>query len=185
MTNDKPKNISLSRQQELMNVFDFTWHDLAANREGRITEVQKKKVMRLQGSVWNPMMWIFSFMLIMLFAFVFWISLSSYLSFIELINTGIYVPFSIIGLLISVFIVAAWYSKQKIWRDLQTEIVETIQGIAIVETDPRGLAGSITIHDVRMQARRECILRIKHLEPHVIHYLPNSKVIVSVEVMEQ
>ena len=171
---DKAKGKTLSRQQELMRAIDFTMRDLAANRIGRLSVSQHKNLATAntkQAIFWGCFCCIPT-LVVLAFAGVYY---QEWKGDVLLVTS----PFFIVLLLFTV------YAGRQIWtlrREINEGHVQSVQGLAVVQTQ-QGF--SITVNDMTLYAPLEAILRIKHLEPHIIYYLPRSKVVVSVEVIEE
>lgn len=172
------------RQQELMNVFGFTQSDLETNREGRLTKFQAQKVMKRESNRWKVPM--FAGLFIVLLPMICLISPVFILSLPVRSNglvplTLLFSPIVFAGL---VFFRQGFFRRQHIKSDINLGRVEAVQGIAIVDISDRNHTPKLTIQNHHFAVSRNALLRIKHLEPHIVYFLPRSKIIVSVEVVE-
>jgi hypothetical protein len=187
MTSDIPKNKMLSRQQELMNAFDFTMRDLAANREGTITETHKRAVLRREQQRW--MLYIYLLLGCIFLSLLFWGIAQNNPDggfVMSYIYVGAVYVFPLIALALLPFFLWGFFVRHRIGNELKREQVAVLQGIAVVDTSyERRQYGDVTVNNTKLNAKRDAVLRIKHLEPHIIYYLPRTKVILSVEAIEQ
>lgn len=174
----KTKMKATTRQDELMYAFDFTEEDLEVNREGKIFVGQGQKVMNRENKRWRIM--IFGGLAIAafftscpVFAWIVDGRLEGSLVFAGVI-------YGIGGL---VGIGYGFHQWQLINSDFNVGKVEAVQGIAVIDADSRGKQ-VVMIGSLQLKAKRDALLRIKHLEPHIVYFLPRSKIIVSVEVVE-
>lgn len=170
---EKIKNKALTRQEELMEALNITEDDIAANREGRITSTQQQKLKK-RGRI--------RLMFIVLGA-IFLLVLGIYTVNVFLREgiTGNSIPPAMsfgIGLLIELIVI---WVVGKFGNDVKEGHVEAIQGLAVVKS---GETYSLSVNNIRFNAPQKAIIRIKHLEPHIVYYLPRSKVVLSVEVVE-
>lgn len=177
MTKAKKKLTSVSG--ELMEALNITPDDLAANNDGYISDHQREALSEpMAGSHGNHYAVGFLLMMIALGILVVGGGLSLLFSsptdgYTILIGTGI-----LLG--VSIFIIFLGRRKRYALIDeLERNEFATMQGIAIVQLDDN--TSKFEINDVMFKPDRDIVLRIKHLEPYLIHYLPESKTILSME----
>jgi hypothetical protein len=180
------KNKLLSRQEELMYGFQFSEADLEANREGHLTEHQRKIILERERPDWLFYygMGIFG----ILFGFVTVPVIADMFKHPEdNLVYNLFVVF-IICLVVGGSIYALRLgpkSRKALLQDLEDGIAKSVQGLALVDPGYRRVQATITVNEFKFKAPRDAILRVKHLEPHIFYYLPRSKIILSVEVVEQ
>ncbi|MDQ7027116.1 MAG: hypothetical protein Q9P01_21880 [Anaerolineae bacterium] len=170
---EKIKNKSLTRQEELMEALNITEDDITANREGRITPEQK---LNLQKRVRRRIIFIVLGAIFLLVLGIYTVNV-----FLREGVTGNSIPPALtftVGLLIELIVVMI---VGRFGNDVKDGHVEAMQGLAVVKS---GETYSLSVNNIRFNAPQKAIIRIKHLEPHIIYYLPRSKVVLSVEVME-
>lgn len=171
----KAKSKTLSRQQELMRGLNITEEDIAVNRLGQISMMQREKIL-LQHKEKVIILALSAVGLLVLAIYTFTVfadeGKTNY-------STTLAILFGI-GLVIEMIVMVV---VGKLGRDVKEGLVETVQGLAIV-TSNRQKIYSLSVNDIRFKMPQAAILYIKHLEPHVIYYLPKTKMIVAVEVME-
>lgn len=172
------KKHRLNQEQILMDAFRFNLRDLQSNREGRITKSHSSKIFQRdarysQQVIAGLVVVAFISILAMLIE---WVSnnrgsgLMGMLGFMGLAFSGILLLPSISRL---------WQMTVQVHSSHQ---IAAIQGIIVLDTSPQ--RPMVKIGRVKLRAHRDALLTLKHMSPYVIHYLPKSKIIVSVEAME-
>jgi len=161
-----------------MDAFGFNLRDLHANREGHITKSQFKKAIQRDTRPIRQIILV-SLVITLLSAIVLitdivsndsrGLSTTGEVAFMVLIYSGLFL------------IVATLTWLPFISLNIRQEVATT-QGIVIVDIHPN--RAIVKIGNLKLRAHRDAILTLKHMNPYVIHYLPGSKVIVSVEAME-
>lgn len=174
----KMKNKYFSQEQVLMDAFGFNLRDLHANREGRITKSQFKKAIQHDTRPIRQIILV-SLVITLLSAIVLITDIAGNdsrglttigdMAFMVLVYSG----------LVLIITTLMWLPFISLNRRQE---VATTQGIVIV--DIHASRAIVKIGNMRLRASRDAILTLKHMNPYVIHYLPGSKVIVSVEAME-
>jgi hypothetical protein len=175
---EKLKAKVLTRQEELMLALDVTEDDILANRNGQLLPEHKQKIFKRESRRLVPIGCGTLTILGLIFLVIMVIRN-------EGADDGFILLCEIIGLALMMISLGGFQAIRKLIQfrqDMQAGIVESIQGLAVVEA---GRGYSLSMNDVRFEAPQQAILRIKHLEPHIIHYLPRSKIVVSVETVEE
>ena len=165
-------------QQELMKCLNFTAKDLAMNQMGKLSERQKQHIYWLEQYRWTRPLILSAILGLLLLTDAGYISASLMLYDKDTIPQGAMLAIIVLLMLImwGIFETVASY------RDVQHKIlsdVTGVQGIAIVD-----MRGFLQIGNETFFLPHETLLRIKHLEPHVVYYLPRWKQILSIEVFE-
>lgn len=176
----KAKTKLHNRQQLLMNAFDFRAKDLKANQSGKLTLHQRQK--HRNSNIFHGCAWISIGLLLLLPAVPFFV-----LSLITMdvrnltFSASLFaIAIAFIGLSIAgIGLINLVFSN----RDIQSLEVKKIQGLAVVNT-PAKAESSLSINNIKFKLPGKKIATIKPLEPHIVYYLPKSKIIVSVEAME-
>lgn len=173
----KMKNKSMSRQRELMKVFDFAESDLAKNRVGKLANYQGRRVIDRER-------WYCNEPIIPGLGFGFFASLgiAALMKDAPMDEVLIFLVLTL-GMSLGLFAQSAnrWFS---IWSDVNRGEVSSTRGIVTVDIGDRRHKPKLSIGSLQLKANRNALLRIKHLEPHIVYFLPRSKIIVSVEVVE-
>jgi hypothetical protein len=174
----KTKIKATTRQEELMYAFNFSDADLEANREGRFTEEHRLKVSNRESTRGIGLV------LVGIIAGIMWTAW--FLAALSSPNTELYMYLVLIIFIgLSCTLVAAGYVENSITHsEIDFSRVEAVQGIAVIDAELRGKQ-VVKIGSLQFKANRDALLRIKHLEPHIVYFLPRSKIIVSVEVVEE
>jgi len=169
---EKKKKLS-GQQGELMRVLDIVPDDLIANDEGYISERQQESVLKRQAYQWQ------GFFVVSILLGLFGLLFGGFAAF----NTDKLLPLlAMTGffLLIATFLgVASALYRQKVKGELQKNRFETTQGIAIVNVTEH--QSQLEINGLKLDASPDVLRRVQHLQPYLIHYLPESKVILSME----
>lgn len=174
------------RQQELMYVFNFSWRDLEANRRGEVPDAQRVRLLNRESKRWQQPL-VVGLVLIVASAMcglitIGFMNLESNLRYSETIQFWFF--FAIL-IFIGVLMEIDGFSKmRRLKKSIQSDGIKSVQGIAIVDIGDNRRKPQLTINDYHFVLSRRAILRIKHLEPHIVYFLPRSKIIVSVEVVE-
>jgi hypothetical protein len=167
-----------SPQQELMKSMNFTAKDLAMNQMGKLSERQKQYIYWLEQYRWTRPLILCAILGLLLLGDAGYISASLMLYDKNTVPQGAILATVVLLMLI------IWGSFETItsYRDVQHKLhsyVEGVQGIAIVD-----MRGFLQVGNETFFLPYEILLRIKHLEPHVVYYLPRWKQILSIEVFE-
>lgn len=178
----EPKKKKLTGQQaELMRALDITPEDIEANDAGYITEHQRKTIVGRQMYRWLPFLIPAGIFLLMPPIYLF-IILAEPEAAVPLLFTSLGFWAAAAGFGIAVF----WQ-----WRNLQKDLargeVRSAQGIAVVNVNhaKNTYNSSLEIGDLKLKASPKVLLRVRHLEPYVVNYLPESKVIVSMQHVDE
>ena len=82
-------------------------------------------------------------------------------------------------LLAAFFGIVGVLQQQRVKEELVKNRFETTQGIAVVNVTEH--QSHLEINGLKLNASPDVLRRVRHLDPYVIHYLPESKVILSME----
>lgn len=175
---NKKKKLT-GQQGELMRALDITHDDLLANDNGVISPAQKETLAKRQNYQWKQYNVVGIVM--MLFAFI--------VPTIALISSeGNLDRDGVIGisLMLTIFIGIGlsslgygFWKRQQLNADLKNNQVTTTQGIAVVNITEN--ASILEINGMELNAPEDVLRRIKHLDAYLVHYLPNTKTILSME----
>jgi hypothetical protein len=176
------KTKRLSRQKELCFALGFNEQDLALNRKGRMSERQKERASQRER-INSKSLFAFTVFCICLAFISFSIFIVVASKFAPETVSILPIPFlmSIIGLWITWDLMRDYRAMKS---DFQNGKLKSIEGLAIVDIGHRNKEASLTINGMRFHPNRNTLLRIKQLEPHIVYYVPKSKVVVAVEVLE-
>ena len=162
---------------ELMRVLDITPEDIAANDAGYISEHQREVVNQREGH--QRRQYILAGIVMALIAVVF-----MGVSLIDPDDVQVWILLSSLMLSLSLFLGGfGFVMRQQLQNELNKGKVATVQGIAVVvlEEDKQHLE----INGQKLKANPDVLRRVKHLDPYVIHYLPNSKTILSMQPLSE
>ncbi|MGB7340699.1 MAG: hypothetical protein WBC91_17505, partial [Phototrophicaceae bacterium] len=166
------------QQGELMRVLDITHDDLHANDNGTITPAQQASVLKRQGyQLKTPTIFATVFAMLGI--------LMTLGIFFEQRAEG---DVSVIGVIavLSFFLAAAaipalfaFWKRQSLKNELASNQVATTQGIAVVSIGEN--TSMLEMNGMKLNAPVAVLRRIKHLDRYVVHYLPKTNVILSME----
>jgi hypothetical protein len=98
---------------------------------------------------------------------------------------GEFIGTSVLGLIFAAigFIALALRAvkRRNIDADIANNRLSTMQGIAVVTTGDNDTKGYLEVNEQRFDVSKDVLKRIQHLEPYLVHYLQESKVIVSMQ----
>jgi len=165
-------------------VMSITRDDLAENQSGRISERQKTKLNAEKR-------YKLAFLALGIIATVGVVGYVIARLVMLLVTGGMGQVFSsseimVLAMLV-IFAPIEYRLLRGFWRfsqDVSEGQVESVQGLAVVKSGASS-ASKLFIHDVQYNVSQKTILLIKHLEPHILHYLPRSKAVLSIEVVEK
>lgn len=173
---EKKKKLT-GQQGELMRALDISMDDLIANDEGYITESHRASVIKGQGYQWQQYT---------ILSAVF-TSMSVIFAGIASANPDKLLPLLFMGLFFLVVGLSAGglriYQQRKVKEALANNRFETVQGIAVVNVTWE--ESHLEINGLKLKASPDVLRRVKHLDPYIIHYLPGSKVILSMQHIEE
>lgn len=172
-----------------MQAFRFNQRDLVANREGHITKTHGRKI--LERELWDRdshiMRTILPFIIILILPAL--VCILSGFTVIEFAMSDSPIPEGAIQVMLGslviilICVVGIYFITRSLFRDVNQGEVVTIQGLAIVDNNPK--SPSLTVNNVNLRLNRKALITLKHMEPYVFHCLPKSKVVVSVEAMQR
>lgn len=173
---EKKKKLT-GQQGELMRALDITMDDLIANDEGYITEEHQESILKgqdYQYQQYNILAGVFTFM-------------SVVFAGIASANTDKLLPLLFMGLFFLVVGLSSGgygvYKRRKVKAELASNHFETVQGIAVVNVSWE--EAYLEINGLKLNASPDILRRVQHLQPYIIHYLPGSKVILSMQHIEE
>ncbi|MCA9911934.1 MAG: hypothetical protein KC496_01235 [Anaerolineae bacterium] len=178
----EPKKKKLTGQQaELMRALDITPEDIEANDAGYITEHQRNTVMKRQWYRWWPFLIPTGiFTLMPMFFMVIAATEAEAVLPLVLTSIGFWITAAAFG-------GTLWWQWLQLQKDLRKNEIHTIQGIAVVNVS-RTNNSSISyleINGMKLKASPEVLLRVRHLDPYVVNYLPESKIILSMQHVDE
>lgn len=178
----EPKKKKLTGQQaELMRALDIAPEDVEANDAGYITEHQRSKVMRGQWYRWWPYLIPTVMFTVMPILFLVIAAAEAEAAF----------PMTLLSLIFlataAAFGGVIGWQWNNLRRDLAQNEIKTVQGIAVVSISQpsNGATSFLEINGLRLKASPRVLLRVRHLDPYVVHYLPDSKVILSMQHIDE
>jgi hypothetical protein len=167
------------QQGELMRALDITHDDLRANDNGVISPEQRESLVKRQNYQWKE------YNVIGIAMTLFGLIVPTIAFFASEGNLdrdaviGISVLVSIFMLIGVTSLGYGFLKRQQLQIDLKNNLVATTQGIAVVNiSDEESI---LEINGMKLNASQDVLRRIKHLDAYVIHYLPNTKTILSME----
>lgn len=174
---EKKKKLT-GKQGELMRALDITPDDLEANDAGYITDNQRETVVKRQRYERMPF-------------FALWIVFSLMPLFFLGIGLATGSDDMQVLLILSAFFFAigqamggvnVWL-QSRLNNELGENNVKTVQGIAVVNIGDS--TSVLEIGGMKLKASADVLRRVEHLEPYVVHYLPNSKVVLSMQPVDE
>lgn len=179
----KAKTKHHDRQQLLMQAFNFRASDLKANQSGKLSQRQIQLYMLKQIS---PLIFgtIISFLLtVPIILIILWVNPKNLVAGFVLF--AIYSPSIALGITVS-FRLRRIRRQSFIRNEMNYRRVARVQGLTIVDisNSSRSYYGKLKVNNCIFRLQHEELLCVKHLEPHIVYYLPKSKIIVSVEAMQ-
>lgn len=170
---EQKKKKLTGQQGELMRALDISAEDLLANDEGYITDEQRESVPKRQSyafTQYKVLAGVFSSIALIFPVIVFLADdVPAEILFISLFFLAMATFFGGVGL----------YQYRRLKNDLASGSFQTVQGIAVVNVGES--EANLEINGMKLNASPDVLRRVRHLEPYIIHYLPNSKVILSME----
>jgi hypothetical protein len=175
MSNQKKKKKPGGVQAELMNALNITPDDIRANENGHITDGQRD---RLRQHRQKRERFYAGLALAVTVAVTFWLTVFGFLfGLAENITLLALITLLVAGGLAGV----AWFAKrQQLIQQTTADQVESVQGIVVANTENNRLE----INGLRLRASADVLRRVRHLEPYVVHYLPGSKIVLSMEYID-
>ncbi len=170
------KTKNLTQDQILMDTFRFNMRDLHANREGYITKSQRTKILRRDT---GALVRILSMFIVLAFLAMMGLLIDFIVSTRFGITDAVLIYLLAFSGLITIITFPYWLYMTYALRGAR---VESVQGIIVLDTSPQ--RAMVKIGRLKLRAHRDALLTLKHMSPYVIHYLPKSKIIVSVETIE-
>ena len=167
---EKKKKLT-GQQGELMRALEISVDDLIANDEGYITEAQRTSLPKREAYQWIGQLIISS----IIGSVLLFILLPMILTAMREIHPA---TLSNVTFLFLVTVFIAWHgfiSYNRLKNDLLANKLHTVQGIAVINK------GRLEINGLKLNASPDVLSRVLNLAPYIVHYLPNSKVILSME----
>ncbi|MGB7340700.1 MAG: hypothetical protein WBC91_17510 [Phototrophicaceae bacterium] len=167
------------QQGELMRALDITHDDLRANDNGVISPEQRESLVKRQNYQWKE----YNVIGIAMTLFGLIVPTIAFFSSEGNLDRDAVIGISV---LVSIFMLIGvtslgygFLKRQQLQTDLNNKQVATTQGIAVVNiSDEESI---LEINGMKLNASQDVLRRIKHLDAYVIHYLPNTKTILSME----
>ncbi len=170
---EKKKKLT-GEQGELMRAFNISVDDLIANDGGYITDEQCENVPQRQAYQWKE----YRNIALVLLLFNLAVPIITFFNFEEAPLVALLISIFLLSLA-SIFGTISFMRFRKIKKDLAKGTLRTAQGLAVVNLG--GSQSYLEINGEKLHASPDVLRRVQHLKPYVIHYLPNSKVILSME----
>lgn len=177
MTKGKKKLTTASG--ELMEALNITPEDLAANNDGYISDHQREALTEI--GVGSHGRYTLSGCFLGLLSLPFFV-LAGIFAFLSAPTPDVYLMLVMAGIFFSLAFLLTRIGRHKrfaLAKDLERNEFSTMQGIAIVKIDENN--STVEINDIVFDPDKDVLFRIKHLEPYLIHYLPKTKTILSME----
>lgn len=169
---NKKKKLT-GQQGELMRALDISVDDLIANDDGYISDAQRESVPKRQSYQWlqyKILVGAFSSIALIFPILVFLLDdIEPAILLLSLFFISLATFFGSVGI----------YQYRRLKKDLEANTFPTVQGIAVVNIGES--ESYLEINGMKLNASPDVLRRVRHLEPYIIHYLPNSKVILSME----
>lgn len=162
---------------ELMRVLEITPDDIEANDAGYISQHQREMIVQRE-SIQRRQYFVGAIVVAAVAVFLMGLSIPE--------PEDIRLLFSLAGLLfvVSAALGVVGFGKQKqLERELGNNDIATLQGIAVVNISDT--TSVLEINGEQLKASPDILRRIKHLEPYVVHYLPKSKAILSMQPLDE
>ncbi len=178
----EPKKKKLTGQQaELMRALDITPEDIDANDAGYISDHQRATVVRRQWYRWWPFLIPTAIFAVMPIIFMV-IAATEAEAMLPMVFTSLGFWIAAAG-----FGGAIWWQWLQLQKDLRKNEVHTVQGIAVVNVNrtSNSSISHLEIGGLKLKASPDVLLRVRHLDPYVVHYLPESKVILSMQHIDE
>lgn len=174
----------LSADAELMRALGITDDDLAANEAGQVTQRQREVVE--EYDFYQKIGQLFMggiFGIIGVIALI-----AAMLELTRPGELGADLGFMLFG---AIFVVIAFgmirsrsHKRHTIAMDVLENRVGTMQGIAVVTQRDDNTPGYLEVNDQRFEVGDEVLKRIRHLEPYLIYFLQESKVVIAMQHMD-
>src|SRR5689334_8069457 len=159
---NKPQTPEELLEAEFMRAVGFTPDDLAANREGVLSDYQKQQLIRQRANT-----------------LYFGVPVTVILLFMARLFLVTDLPGILFGLIPILFIAAMMVSWYRLNRDIQLNRVIGIQGNIRVDTMGRNFV--LRVGDLSLKIDRAAFNAFKNDHPYMIYYVPHSKRLLSAE----
>jgi hypothetical protein len=179
---EKRKKKLLSADGELMNALRITEDDLAANEKGVLTPHQVDTLR--QGEAYKGYG-------SLVFGFIFGatgvatLGVPVYSLLNPPIAWGEFIGISVFGLIFFaigfIVLVLRTVKRRNMDADIANNRLSTMQGVAVVTTGDNDTRGYLEVNEQRFDVSKDVLKRIQHLEPYLVHYLQESKVMISMQ----
>lgn len=176
----KSKDHPIIFDEELAYGLDFTQKDLEANRNGYMTERQHHVLKQVARKATKPLVPTTIFAWLMSFGFLF--------GLLQTQDFGIFLTFSAIlfGAILATASITSFYTPINL--DIHDGAVELANGKVVLQLNVNKVytVNHLTIKRYgKFKLHRRAYLRFKHLEPYIIYYAPNSRIILSAMPIEE
>ena len=175
MSEPKKKKLR-GAEGELLRALQISPDDVQANDQGYITDHQRETLITREHKQFAPL---YVPTLIGFFVFLFMLMLSTFAPIApEDMEAFLFLTGSagLISGVLGAFLAYNWWVVR---NELKADDVQTVQGIAVVTLDNTHNMGKLEINGVELKASPDILRRIRHLEPYTVHYLPDSKIVLS------
>jgi len=172
MMQEKKKKLT-GQQGELMRALDITMDDLIANDEGIITPQQQETTLKKQAYLWLK----YDVSAFLLGATGMIYSVGNLLLTRSILAS--LTPVVLFLIMATGFYMMGLRLQKRIKADLSKNVLQTTQGILVINNQEGN--SYLEINDMKLFTSPDVLRRIQHLQPYIVHYLPDSKVILSME----
>ena len=169
---EKKKKLT-GQQGELMRALDITMDDLIANDEGIITPQQQETTLKKQAYLWLK----YDVSAFLLGATGMIYSVGNLLLTRSILAS--LTPVVLFLIMATGFYMMGLRLQKRIKADLSKNVLQTTQGILVINNQEGN--SYLEINDMKLFTSPDVLRRIQHLQPYIVHYLPDSKVILSME----
>ncbi|MEL6307509.1 MAG: hypothetical protein AAFR81_07910 [Chloroflexota bacterium] len=177
MTKGKKKLTTASG--ELMQALNITPEDLAANNNGYITDHQREMLSDPNAGSHGNYYAVGCLTSLIGLGFL---VVGGVFAFLSAPVTDLYLMLVMMGIFLSISVFTIVIGRRKRYAlidELERSAFSTMQGVAIVKLDENN--STVEINDIVFDPDKDVLFRIKHLEPYLVHYLPKTKTILSME----
>jgi len=181
---EKSKKKRVSARGELMRVLNITEDELRANAAGYLTDLQRATLMDtlqhrtrttgILGRVFASLGVVFLLLGGVLYT-------TSIVPVVPIVFALLGVIYTILG---SAFIGTEALQRGRLRRDIADNAPRTVEGIAVVNINDRQRTGVLEIGGLRLHASPDVLRRVRHMEPYVAHYLPETHTLISLDQID-
>ena len=160
----------------LIEAIGFSEEDLEANREGYMSEQQRRSLFR-KWTPWTCFTLLFAALI-----------LPTMLPFVlEQLGTSTLSPLTLIA---AVFLVVPVYFAYKWWQlsvDMRQRLVTSVEGRVRLDLSGGGNSSQLTVSigKAKFHVKKPIFLAFKNGDPYCVYYAPRSKTILSAEWLRE